>query len=106
MTVRRTWLWVLLGVLALAGIFILRQPRKSEEVVASQGRSIFHVPTCKWAREINSNHRWNFSTPAKALSAGLRPCKICRHLMVNLATPDESERTPEEVEAWYREYPD
>jgi hypothetical protein len=105
--IRGRKLWLGLSVVAVASLIVfLRLPRKSEEVVASQGRSAFHVPTCKWARKINSNYQLNFSTPAEAYRVGLKPCKNCRHLMINLANPQETPGTPEWEEAWYRENPD
>lgn len=72
------------GVAVVAGVVWLRKPRPSVEVVSSQGKEIFHVPSCKWARKINSDYKARYSTPTKALQDDLRPCKVCRSLMIDL----------------------
>ncbi len=46
--------------------------------VGSETTGIFCFPTCRNARRIAAKHRVEFRTPARAETAGYRPCKVCR----------------------------
>jgi methylated-DNA-[protein]-cysteine S-methyltransferase len=46
--------------------------------VGSDTTGIFCFPTCRHARSIASSHRVEFRTPARAISAGFRACRVCR----------------------------
>ncbi|WP_425463814.1 Ada metal-binding domain-containing protein [Neomoorella humiferrea] len=39
---------------------------------------IFHLPTCEWAQKIAPQNRVEFGSREEALSAGYRPCRVCR----------------------------
>jgi hypothetical protein len=45
--------------------------------VASVESDKFHVPTCRYAREILSENRVCFSSRDAAVSAGYEPCGVC-----------------------------
>lgn len=79
-------LLVVLALIAavIGGVAWLRKPRPSVEVVSSQGNEIFHVPSCKWARKINPRYLHDYPDSRRALGHGLRPCKVCRSLMIDL----------------------
>ena len=46
-------------------------------VVASRARSIYHKPTCEWARRISNRNRVTFASSTAAQSARYRPCSVC-----------------------------
>jgi methylated-DNA-[protein]-cysteine S-methyltransferase len=46
--------------------------------VGSDTTNVFCFPTCRHARRIGSSHRVEFPTPARAMSAGFRACRVCR----------------------------
>jgi O-6-methylguanine DNA methyltransferase len=46
--------------------------------VGSDTTGVFCYPTCRHARRITRQHRVEFPNPARAESAGYRPCKVCR----------------------------
>jgi len=50
----------------------------SVQVVASNVRTIYHRPSCKWALKMSRRNRLAFASPAEAQSHGYRPCRVCR----------------------------
>lgn len=46
--------------------------------VAAERREPFHLPGCEWARRIAPANRRFFATREEAISAGHRPCQLCR----------------------------
>ena len=46
--------------------------------VGSDTTGIFCFPTCRHARRVTEPHRVEFTSPARAVTAGYRPCKVCR----------------------------
>ena len=75
---------------------------KSQAVVAAGRSSIFHVPACEWAKKINAGFRRDFKTPEDAIRAGLRPCEVCKRLLIF----GPGERTEEEEKALESLHPD
>ncbi|MGO8947801.1 MAG: methylated-DNA--[protein]-cysteine S-methyltransferase [Ktedonobacterales bacterium] len=52
--------------------------RKGIRYMGSDTTRIFCFPTCRHARRVSSAHLVQFHSEAEALSAGYRPCKVCR----------------------------
>lgn len=50
----------------------------SMHYVGSDTTGIFCYPTCRHARRVTSRHEVEFSSTARAVAAGYRPCKVCR----------------------------
>lgn len=48
------------------------------QFVASRERDPFHKTTCEWAGKISPSNLQEFSTRSEAISAGHRPCKVCK----------------------------
>jgi len=46
--------------------------------VGSTERDRFHVPACRWARQIQEAHRISFETRETALEKGYAPCGSCK----------------------------
>lgn len=46
--------------------------------VGSNERDKFHVPTCRWARQIQEVHRISFITREDAIAKGYTPCGSCK----------------------------
>ena len=46
--------------------------------VASKNSKVFHKPDCRWVKRIKPTNLVTYSTRAKAIEAGKRPCKTCR----------------------------
>ena len=46
--------------------------------VGSTQRDKYHMPTCRWARQIRAAHRISFETRAAALGKGYEPCGCCK----------------------------
>jgi hypothetical protein len=46
--------------------------------VGSTERDKFHIPACRWARQIQAAHRISFETRAAALEKGYAPCGSCK----------------------------
>ena len=46
--------------------------------VGSTERDKFHIPACRWARQIQADHRISFETRAAALEKGYAPCGSCK----------------------------
>ena len=46
--------------------------------VGSTERDKFHIPTCRWARQILEVHRIPFETREAAIEKGYAPCGSCR----------------------------
>lgn len=58
--------------------------RRSEEAwaeesfyIASEMRSKFHRPGCKWAMYISEPRRTVFGSRSEAVQAGFKPCRTC-----------------------------
>ena len=47
-------------------------------LTGSDTTHIFCYPTCRHARRTTSQHRVAFASPAVAVAAGYRPCRVCR----------------------------
>lgn len=47
-------------------------------VVASAIRTVYHRPSCEWARKMSSRNRIQFSSAADARAKRYRPCRVCR----------------------------
>jgi len=46
--------------------------------VGSTKRDKFHIPACRWARQIQEAHRISFETREAAIEKGYVPCGSCR----------------------------
>jgi len=46
--------------------------------VGSTERDKFHIPACRWARQIQEAHRISFETREAALEKGYAPCGSCK----------------------------
>jgi len=49
-----------------------------QKYVASQRSKVFHRPDCVWAKKIAPHNLVEFSSRAKAIASGRRPCKACK----------------------------
>jgi hypothetical protein len=49
----------------------------AQRVVGNRSLNIYHLPTCVWADRIDARHRADFDSPASALAAGYRACRVC-----------------------------
>jgi hypothetical protein len=47
-------------------------------VVGNGSLGIFHLPDCDWAARVAARQRTDFDSPASALAAGYRPCRVCK----------------------------
>ncbi len=54
------------------------QRRGSGKFLASWQRPVFHLPNCKCARRISPANLEGIGSRQAALSAGHRPCKVCK----------------------------
>lgn len=52
-------------------------PESRAKYVASTESDKFHLPMCRWARQIRGSHRIELSDREEALAQGLEPCKTC-----------------------------
>lgn len=57
---------------------LAQQARSGTRYVGSDTTHIFCYPTCSSARRITKGHRVPFGSEGAALTAGYRPCKVCR----------------------------
>ena len=80
---KKTHILVLVAGLIALYLFAC-QAWPSKEVVRSSRSSVYHVPTCKWARKINNRYKVTYPSSWDASAEGNRPCEICRHLMTDL----------------------
>lgn len=46
-------------------------------VVGNRKLNIYHLPACVWVDTIAARSRAEFDSPASALQAGYRPCRVC-----------------------------
>jgi hypothetical protein len=49
----------------------------SPQYIASTERDKFHVPSCRWARQIQEEHRLIFTKREEAIERGYSPCGTC-----------------------------
>ena len=47
-------------------------------VVGNRSLAIYHLPDCDWAARVPARQRADFDSPAAALAAGYRPCRVCK----------------------------
>ena len=47
-------------------------------VVGNRSLGIYHLPDCDWAARVPQRQRADFDSPATALNAGYRPCRVCK----------------------------
>ncbi|HEX8146980.1 MAG TPA: Ada metal-binding domain-containing protein [Pyrinomonadaceae bacterium] len=47
-------------------------------VVGNRSLGIYHLPDCDWAARVPARQRADFDSPASALAAGYRPCRVCK----------------------------
>jgi hypothetical protein len=47
-------------------------------VVGNRSLGIYHLPDCDWAARVAARQRADFDSPASALAAGYRPCRVCK----------------------------
>jgi hypothetical protein len=57
---------------------IIKPTAAEYKYVASKNSKVFHKPDCRWAQRIKPANLVTFSTRAKAIEAGKRPCKQCK----------------------------
>jgi hypothetical protein len=55
-----------------------------EAVVWSKQTQVFHDPSCEWAQKISKSNLRKFQNSREALDAGLRPCNVCRDLILGV----------------------
>ena len=53
-------------------------PGSSTGYYGSSKSNIYHLPSCKWAQKITSEHLIIFKSKEEAASKGYRPCKVCK----------------------------
>ena len=46
--------------------------------IGNSNTKVFHRPTCRYVSQISPDHIVYFSTREEAISAGYRPCKVCK----------------------------
>jgi hypothetical protein len=49
----------------------------TDAIIANRVLSIYHLPTCQWVEQISPKNIVGFPSPAEALSAGYKPCRVC-----------------------------
>lgn len=47
------------------------------QVIGNRSLNIYHLPACVWVDRIAARSRSEFDSPASALQAGYRPCRVC-----------------------------
>ncbi|HEX7315488.1 MAG TPA: Ada metal-binding domain-containing protein [Pyrinomonadaceae bacterium] len=47
-------------------------------VIGNRSLGIYHLPDCDWAARVPQRQRADFDSPATALAAGYRPCRVCK----------------------------
>ncbi|HWS88094.1 MAG TPA: Ada metal-binding domain-containing protein [Pyrinomonadaceae bacterium] len=47
-------------------------------VLGNRSLGIYHLPDCDWAARVPARQRADFDSPASALAAGYRPCRVCK----------------------------
>jgi competence protein ComEC len=52
--------------------------QKEYAFVASRHSDKFHLPSCRYARQIKPANLIGFKTREEAVTAGYVPCKVCR----------------------------
>jgi O-6-methylguanine DNA methyltransferase len=73
-------------VLTYEGVPVDALGAKSAPYHGSRTTHIFCYPTCRAARRTQPGNLVEFASPAKALAAGYRPCKLCRPVAVAAAS--------------------
>lgn len=69
------------------GVFLAAacsERESGDTVVSSRHAQIFHSPNCEWAGKIKKSNKRTFPNAEAAMKEGLRPCKVCRHLISDL----------------------
>ena len=61
-------------------IYCQQKPKQKVEYkyVGSKKSTVYHLPTCKWAKKIKDSNLIKDSADAK--KHGSRPCKVCKPL--------------------------
>jgi hypothetical protein len=54
------------------------QPASEKMYVGSIKSNKYHLPDCKWAKEISPSNQIWFSSRAEAEAKGYVPCKVCK----------------------------
>jgi len=49
----------------------------ADPVIGNLALSIYHFQHCAWVAQISQKNRTSFHSPAAALSAGYKPCRVC-----------------------------
>ena len=60
-----------------AGIMQAASAATPPRVIGNSKLNIYHLPACVWADGIAARGRAEFDSPASALQAGYRPCRVC-----------------------------
>lgn len=50
----------------------------ANKFVASKVAHKYHYTWCKWAKRINAENLIVFNSPDQAISAGYKPCRVCK----------------------------
>lgn len=50
----------------------------SYSYVGSSNSNKYHMPSCTWAKKINSSNLVEFTSVEDAESKGYQPCKVCK----------------------------
>ena len=87
-----------LGVLLAAAC---SERESGDTVVSSKHAQVFHSPNCEWAGKIKKSNKRTFPNAQAAMKEGLRPCKVCRHLISDFKpeTPNDEDSQPRKFES-------
>ena len=45
--------------------------------VGSKESNVFHVPDCRYVKQITATNKITFNSSSEAINAGYRPCSVC-----------------------------
>ncbi len=52
--------------------------QQSSHYVASKKSTIYHKPSCRWAKKIKKSNKIVFTNVKDAKASGYRACKVCK----------------------------
>jgi methylphosphotriester-DNA--protein-cysteine methyltransferase len=65
-----------------------------DTVISSTHAQVFHSPDCEWAGKIKKSNKRTFPNAEAAITAGLKPCKVCCQQAPGTPTPQPETETP------------